>query len=113
MNLRPLGPEPSALNQAELHPGITRSPPGAGERGIVGVMLESFLVEGRQDLNDASRLTYGQSITDACISWETTECTLDELATAVRARRVRAGPRSLVVPLSCAQPDLHRGRAGQ
>jgi len=60
-----------------------------GERGIVGVMLESFLAEGRQDLTESSRLTYGQSITDACISWETTECTLDELATAVRARRAR------------------------
>ena len=60
-----------------------------GERGIVGVMLESFLVEGRQDLTPSSRLTYGQSITDACISWATTEATLDELAAAVRARRPR------------------------
>src|SRR5262249_26829624 len=58
-----------------------------GERGIVGVMLESFLVEGRQDLDDPSRLTYGQSITDACIGWEGTEVALSELAAAVRARR--------------------------
>src|SRR5881396_2808248 len=42
-----------------------------GERGIVGVMAESFLVEGRQDA-EAEPLVYGQSITDACIGWETT-----------------------------------------
>jgi 3-deoxy-7-phosphoheptulonate synthase len=66
----------------------------AGERGIVGVMLESFLVDGRQDLTDASRLTYGQSITDACIGWETTERTLETLAGAVRARRA-CPPRSI------------------
>src|SRR5207302_10114625 len=59
----------------------------AGQRGIVGVMLESFLVEGRQDLADPSNLTYGQSVTDACINWETTESTLEVLANAVRARR--------------------------
>jgi 3-deoxy-7-phosphoheptulonate synthase len=61
----------------------------AGERGIIGVMLESFLVEGRQDLNDPERLIYGQSITDACIGWETTSSALEELAAAVRARRTR------------------------
>ena len=59
----------------------------SGQRAIVGVMLESFLVEGRQDLNDRSQLNYGQSVTDACINWETTEAVLDELASAVRARR--------------------------
>jgi 3-deoxy-7-phosphoheptulonate synthase len=62
----------------------------AGERGIIGAMLESFLVEGRQDLTDPSGLTYGQSVTDACISWDTTESTLEELASAVRSRRGRA-----------------------
>ena len=61
----------------------------AGERGIVGVMIESFLVEGRQELGDRSQLTYGQSITDACIGWDTTESALEELAVAVRARRQR------------------------
>jgi 3-deoxy-7-phosphoheptulonate synthase len=50
-------------------------------------MLESFLVEGRQDLGDSAGLTFGQSITDACISWETTQPLLHELAAAVRARR--------------------------
>ncbi|HUE75657.1 MAG TPA: 3-deoxy-7-phosphoheptulonate synthase [Chloroflexota bacterium] len=58
-----------------------------GEAGIVGVMLESFLVEGRQDLTAAPRLTYGQSITDACIGWDTTVEVLRELAEAVVARR--------------------------
>jgi len=63
-----------------------------GQRGIVGVMLESFLVEGSQELTDRSRLTYGQSITDSCMGWEMTVPTLRELAEAVRARRtVRVG----------------------
>ena len=57
-----------------------------GQPAIVGVMLESFLVEGRQDLG-AGPLTYGQSITDPCMSWETTVGVLDELATSVQARR--------------------------
>ena len=57
-----------------------------GNEGIVGVMLESFIVKGRQDLG-AGELTYGQSITDACMDWETTAGALDELAEAVRARR--------------------------
>jgi 3-deoxy-7-phosphoheptulonate synthase len=59
----------------------------AGERGIIGVLMESFLVDGRQDLGDPSRLTYGQSITDACMGWDMTVPVLRELATAVRARR--------------------------
>ncbi|MEV8512315.1 3-deoxy-7-phosphoheptulonate synthase [Dactylosporangium sp. NPDC051484] len=57
----------------------------AGQDGIAGVMLESFLVAGRQDLGD--ELTYGQSVTDACMSWDTTDALLDDLAAAVRARR--------------------------
>jgi len=60
---------------------------GAGNAAIVGVMLESFLAEGRQDLRASMPLTYGQSITDACMSWDTTVGVLDELAGAVRARR--------------------------
>ncbi|MEV0433988.1 3-deoxy-7-phosphoheptulonate synthase [Nocardia sp. NPDC050413] len=61
----------------------------AGEQGVVGVMLESFLVAGRQDLTlgKAADLTYGQSITDACIDWETTATQLDRLAQAVAKRR--------------------------
>jgi 3-deoxy-7-phosphoheptulonate synthase len=57
-----------------------------GNSAIIGVMLESFLVEGRQDLGTGP-LNYGQSITDACMSWETTVGVLDELAAAVQARR--------------------------
>jgi 3-deoxy-7-phosphoheptulonate synthase len=60
---------------------------GRGERGIIGVLMESFLVEGRQDLTDPARLVYGQSITDACLSWEMTVPVLHELAAAVRTRR--------------------------
>jgi 3-deoxy-7-phosphoheptulonate synthase len=57
----------------------------AGERAIVGVMLESFLVAGRQDLG--GELSYGQSITDACMSWDMTVEVLDGLAAATRRRR--------------------------
>jgi 3-deoxy-7-phosphoheptulonate synthase len=59
----------------------------AGNDAIVGVMLESFLVEGRQDLGGASDLTYGQSITDPCLDWDATVAVLDQLGSAVRARR--------------------------
>src|SRR5690242_5099211 len=62
-----------------------------GERAIIGVLMESFLVDGRQDLTDPSRLVYGQSITDACMGWEMTVPVLRELAAAVRLRR-RADP---------------------
>jgi 3-deoxy-7-phosphoheptulonate synthase len=58
----------------------------AGSRAIVGMMLESFLVEGRQDL-ETGELTYGQSITDACMDWDATVDVLEALAEAVRARR--------------------------
>jgi 3-deoxy-7-phosphoheptulonate synthase len=58
-----------------------------GNAAIVGVMLESFLAEGRQDLGDGSALTYGQSITDPCLDWETTVSVLGQLGDAVRARR--------------------------
>ncbi len=59
----------------------------AGSRAIVGVMLESFLISGRQDLGSGRELTYGQSITDACIDWDTTVEVLERLAGAVRTRR--------------------------
>jgi len=58
-----------------------------GQAGIVGMMLESNLVEGRQELVDPASLRYGQSVTDACIGWEVTAEVLAELAAAVRARR--------------------------
>ncbi|MEH6634606.1 MAG: 3-deoxy-7-phosphoheptulonate synthase [Halioglobus sp.] len=58
-----------------------------GSRSIFGIMVESNLVEGRQNVVDGQPLVYGQSITDACISWTDTESLLQELATAVRLRR--------------------------
>jgi 3-deoxy-7-phosphoheptulonate synthase len=58
-----------------------------GNKAITGVMLESFLVEGRQNLEPGAQLTYGQSITDACISWEDTVSALERFASAVEARR--------------------------
>jgi 3-deoxy-7-phosphoheptulonate synthase len=59
----------------------------AGDRRIMGVMLESNLVAGAQSLTAGKQLTYGQSITDACINWNETHGLLKELATAVRAAR--------------------------
>ncbi|SDZ06658.1 3-deoxy-D-arabinoheptulosonate-7-phosphate synthase [Amycolatopsis xylanica] len=61
----------------------------SGERGIAGLMMESFLVGGRQDLSlgHAADLTYGQSITDACMDWDTTASLLDTLAAAITSRR--------------------------
>jgi 3-deoxy-7-phosphoheptulonate synthase len=58
-----------------------------GEVGIIGMMMESFLIDGRQDLGDPTRLVYGQSITDACMGWDGTVPVLRELAAAVRVRR--------------------------
>jgi 3-deoxy-7-phosphoheptulonate synthase len=64
----------------------------AGQDGIAGVMLESFLLPGRQDLG--GELAYGQSVTDACMSWDTTAELLEDLAAAVRARRLVASAAS-------------------
>jgi 3-deoxy-7-phosphoheptulonate synthase len=59
-----------------------------GEDRIVGVMVESHLKDGRQDLVPGKELEYGKSITDACIGWEDSVSVLDKLAEGVRARRV-------------------------
>jgi 3-deoxy-7-phosphoheptulonate synthase len=75
-------PEKQVLAAAEIGDQVA-----AGNAAIVGVMLESFLVEGRQDLGDGESLTYGQSITDPCIDWDHTVTVLEGLAAAVRARR--------------------------
>lgn len=58
-----------------------------GQDNIFGLMIESNLVEGRQDYHKDIDLTYGQSITDACIGWNDSEMLLRELAEAVRAKR--------------------------
>ena len=61
----------------------------AGDTRIVGVMVESNLVGGRQDLVAGKELTYGQSVTDGCIDWESSIAVLEGLAAAVRQRRLR------------------------
>lgn len=60
---------------------------GAGNPDIIGVMLESHLVAGKQNLSKDKPLVYGQSITDACIGWEDTMTVLKQLSTAVIQRR--------------------------
>ena len=59
----------------------------AGSGQLIGAMIESHLVGGRQDVGNGQDLVYGQSITDACIGWDETVPMLEELAAAVRARR--------------------------
>jgi 3-deoxy-7-phosphoheptulonate synthase len=59
-----------------------------GDRRIIGVMLESNLVEGAQKLVPGQPLEYGKSATDACIGWDETRVLLDELAEAVRVRGI-------------------------
>jgi 3-deoxy-7-phosphoheptulonate synthase len=73
----------------------------AGERGLTGVMLESFLREGRQEPGSQATLTYGQSVTDACIDIGTTADVLDGLAAAVRSRRSRLLPSLWVGRQAC------------
>lgn len=58
-----------------------------GEKAIMGVMVESHLEEGNQNLEGDAPLVYGKSVTDACIGWEDTEALLRQLADAVKARR--------------------------
>jgi 3-deoxy-7-phosphoheptulonate synthase len=61
-----------------------------GDSRIIGVMIESHLVAGRQDLVPGRELTYGQSVTDGCVSWEESVPMLEGLADAVRQRRLKA-----------------------
>jgi 3-deoxy-7-phosphoheptulonate synthase len=62
-----------------------------GDGRIMGVMVESHLVEGRQDVVAGQALTYGQSITDACLGWDDTVKVLEGLAGSVRERRRSRG----------------------
>ncbi|MEO7787311.1 MAG: 3-deoxy-7-phosphoheptulonate synthase [Sphingomicrobium sp.] len=73
-------------NQNLVIADIARQVAG-GERRIFGVMIESHLVAGNQSMKPGQPLTYGQSITDACISWEATVPLLEGLAGAVVERR--------------------------
>ena len=65
----------------------------AGSHQVFGVMVESHLLDGAQKFtpgkDDVRKLTYGQSITDACIGWEDSEAVLKVLSDAVKARRSR------------------------
>ncbi|HEY3486467.1 MAG TPA: 3-deoxy-7-phosphoheptulonate synthase AroG [Gammaproteobacteria bacterium] len=77
--------------QIDVGQDIARQVAG-GDSRIFGVMVESHLVAGRQDVVPGKPLTYGQSITDACIGWSDTEPLLENLAEAVRKRRkLKAG----------------------
>ncbi len=75
-----------AENQPVVIADVARQVAG-GERRIVGAMVESNLVAGRQDQAPGKRLVYGQSITDACIGWDTSVAVLEALADAVEGRR--------------------------
>jgi len=59
----------------------------AGDERIFGVMIESHLVAGRQDIVEGQELTYGQSVTDACLGWDDSEALIATLAQAVQKRR--------------------------
>ena len=61
-----------------------------GERRIIGTMVESHLVEGRQELTPGKPLQYGQSVTDACLGWKDSLEVLETLAGAVKERRKAA-----------------------
>lgn len=74
------------LRQIEVAQDVAGQVAG-GDRRIMGVMIESHLKEGRQDLKNRDALSYGVSITDACISWEQTTPILESLASSVRTRR--------------------------
>ncbi len=77
-------------NQIPVCADIGRQIAGGDER-IIGVMIESHLVGGRQDLVEGCSLAYGQSITDGCIAWDETVPVLESLAESVRERRVKSG----------------------
>lgn len=68
-----------------------------GDGRIVGVMVESHLTSGRQDLKSNEALTYGQSITDGCIGWDDSIRVLEMLANAVRSRRLEAARSSFTL----------------
>jgi len=88
-------------------PAVCRDVAGqiaSGDRRIVGVMLESNLIAGAQQLVPGRELVYGQSITDACIGWDETRKLLGELAHAVRTGRLSPGQ-----PVEAAAQSADRG----
>jgi len=92
-------------------PGVAAAVAGqiaAGEHGLAGVMLESFLVAGRQDPGDPARLVYGQSVVDACMDLQATADVLGQLAAAVRTRRSLAA-RAVLAPSARPRPRAAAG----
>lgn len=79
----------SHLRQVDVARSVAEQMAG-GDQRITGIMIESHLEEGRQDLKPGAPLQYGVSITDACLSWAQTEPVLTELAQAVQQRRRQA-----------------------
>ncbi|GMG21059.1 unnamed protein product [Ambrosiozyma monospora] len=78
-------------NQPKVSAEVARQV-AAGEDKIIGLMIESHINEGQQKIpKDLSQLKYGVSVTDACVSFETTEVMLRELADAVKSRRILKG----------------------
>ncbi len=82
------------LRQIEVGEDVARQIAG-GDRRIIGAMIESHLVGGRQDIVPGQPLTHGQSITDACLPWDDTRPLLETLAEAVRKRRETAEDRKI------------------
>jgi len=78
----------NAQKQVEVGADVARQL-AAGEDRIFGIMVESHLKAGRQDLVPGKPLVYGQSITDGCISWEDSQKLLETLADGVRRRRIK------------------------
>ena len=80
---------------------------------ILGVMLESNLVAGKQAIPTAGPvgLTYGQSVTDACIDWATTVTTLEKLREGVRARRQLLGPKRTLNRVVDGRNERERSRS--
>ena len=81
--------EKNPENQVAVTADVARQVAG-GDARIIGLMVESHLVAGRQDLLPGKPLTYGQSITDGCLGWESSVQVLEGLAEAVRQRRLKA-----------------------
>ena len=77
-------------NQVTVAREVLDQLPTGGGRPVMGLLLESHLVGGRQDWKPNQQLRYGQSITDACLGWDETASLLDEIAVAARAARTRA-----------------------
>jgi 3-deoxy-7-phosphoheptulonate synthase len=82
-----------ALRQIEVGADVMAQM-SAGDARIIGVMIESHLIGGRQNLVPGQALTYGQSITDACLGWDDTVELIAGLAASVRARRATLGQRA-------------------